>query len=335
MKTMLLGLAAFLWVIGGFAQSIPSSAHDQNRRLGRGVNILGYDPVWRSPDQARFQTKHFEKLREAGFQSVRVNLHAFRHMDPARHWELKPAWWNTLDWAVTNATSRGLQVILDLHEFNAMGQNAVGENHDKFLAFWKQVSDRFRDAPSSVVFEILNEPNKALGPELWNAYLREALAIIRASNPTRNVVVGPAFWNSVDRLRELDLPADDRHLIVTVHYYKPMKFTHQGASWTPENTQLGIAWGTDAERQAVRADFDRVQAWAKEHDRPIHLGEFGAYDKAPMESRIRYTDAVARAAEALGWSWSYWQFDSDFLLWDIRRDDWVHPILQALVPPRP
>ena len=39
-----------------------------------------------------------------------------------------------------------------------------------------------------------------------------------------------------------------------------------------------------------------------------------AYEKAPMESRVRCTDSVARTAESMGWSWAYWQFDSDFNL---------------------
>jgi len=41
---------------------------------------------------------------------------------------------------------------------------------------------------------------------------------------------------------------------------------------------------------------------------------------------------VARAAEARGFGWSYWQFDSDFVLWDMKADGWVKPIHGALVP---
>jgi endoglucanase len=41
---------------------------------------------------------------------------------------------------------------------------------------------------------------------------------------------------------------------------------------------------------------------------------------------------VARAAEAHGFGWTYWQFDSDFVLWDMKADGWVQPILGALVP---
>src|SRR5215475_9819368 len=108
------------------AQPSTLDAYEQNRRLGRGVNIIGYDPIWRSRDQARFQEKHFRLLKEAGFQSVRVNLHAFSHMDQASSWALRPQWFQTLDWVVDKATAQGLQVILDFHEYNRMGDVPEG-----------------------------------------------------------------------------------------------------------------------------------------------------------------------------------------------------------------
>ncbi|MBN1124294.1 MAG: glycoside hydrolase family 5 protein [Sedimentisphaerales bacterium] len=304
-----------------------------NRKLGRGVNIIGYDPIWRSQDRARFQEKHFRLIKEAGFDSVRINLHAFRHMDANNDYQLSPAWFETLDWAVKNALANKLAVILDLHEFNAMGDDPVGRK-PLFLAFWKQVSVHFRNAPDSVVFEILNEPCRGVTAELWDQYYHEALAIIRKDNPTRAVILGPPNWNSVDKLNEFKLPEDDRNIIVTVHYYKPMSFTHQGASWTPTyRKKTGVKWPTsEKDKQAVVAEFKKVHDWAQEQKRPIFLGEFGAYDRADMESRVQYTSFVARTAEKFGFSWAYWQFDSDFIVYDIPNDRWVEPIRDALIP---
>jgi endoglucanase len=315
------------------AQSATSAAFEQNRKLGRGVNILGYDPIWRSQEHGRFQARHFGLLHEAGFDSVRVNLQPFRYMHATNGYKLPDAWFQVLDWAMKQAQEQGLRVILDLHEFTPMGDDPVAHK-DKFIAFWRQIAPRYQSAPDSVLFEILNEPSRKLTPALWNEYLAEALAIIRQSNPARAVIVGPGFWNSLEHLAELELPPADPNLIVTVHYYTPMDFTHQGAPWAGRADKLGVDWlGTEDERGKIRQDFDKVAAWAKQHHRPIYLGEFGAYDKAPMESRVRYLDAVARAAEQHGWSWAYWQFDSDFILYDVGRDAWVQPILNALIPP--
>lgn len=333
-------LAAACTALVALSPLVPSAfaadVFEQNRRLGRGVNIIGYDPIWKSRDQGRFQEKHFKLLKEAGFQTVRVNLHPFRHMENDGQWTLRKSWLDTLDWVVEQATRQQLMVILDCHEFNSMGADPEA-NQAKFFAFWKQLSNHCRNASDQVVFEILNEPSQKVTPTLWNQYLKQALAIIRETNPTRTVIIGPASWNAIDFLPKLELPQDDRNLIVTVHYYLPMEFTHQGAPWSTHKDLSGIEWkGTEAERQAIKANFDKAAKWAKEQNRPVHLGEFGAYDRAPLESRVHYTDAVARTAESLGWSWAYWQFDSDFILWDMQRDAWFEPIRHALIPaPKP
>ena len=147
------------------------------------------------------------------------------------------------------------------------------------------------------------------------------------------MIIGPPFWNSITHLQDLKLPAEDRNIIVTVHYYSPMEFTHQGASWSSHKDKSNVSWsGLPDQRKAIREDFLKAADWARKEDRPIFLGEFGAYDKAPMASRVVYTDAVARTAESFGWSWAYWQFDSDFILYDIVADTWVQPIRDALSP---
>ncbi|MCU0772513.1 MAG: glycoside hydrolase family 5 protein [Verrucomicrobia bacterium] len=307
-------------------------AHEQARQLGRGLNVLGDDPIWINPAKGRFKDVHFQQIREAGFNHLRVNLAPFRQMNPTNHWTLEPRWLDTLDWVLKQAQEQRLLVILDLHEFLALGRDPAA-HREPFLAFWRQAARHCRAAPETVLFEILNEPSEKLTPALWNDYLREALAVIRDSNPHRNVIIGPGEWNAINSLPSLSLPPDDPHLIVTIHYYQPFAFTHQGASWVNLTDKVGVEWtGTAEERKAIGDDFARAAAWARQHQRPLYLGEFGAYDKAPMDSRIRYLEAVARAAEAQGWSWSYWRFGRDFVVYDTRRQAWVEPILRALIP---
>lgn len=91
---------------------------EQNRRLGRGVNIIGYDPIWKDRTQARFQTKLFGLIRAAGFQHVRINLHPFEFMGAAPDFCIQPAGLKTLDSAVENSLKNGLLVVLDLHKFS-------------------------------------------------------------------------------------------------------------------------------------------------------------------------------------------------------------------------
>lgn len=300
-----------------------------DQALKRGVNVLGYDPIWKDPAQARFQMRHLQAIRDGGFDHVRLNLHAFEHMDAAG--QLPPSWFKLLDQVLASSLNAGLQVIIDQHNFMDCAK-AIDTCRNKLKAFWRQVAPRYKDAPDAVLFEILNEPNGAADP-LWNDILAENLQIIRETNPKRRVVVGPKFWNSMDHLDSLKLPENDRNLIVTFHYYSPFPFTHQGAHWVEEfkNTS-GVTWGTAAEREQIGKDFDKVKAWAQKNNRPILLGEFGALETGALAQRVAWTSTVARAAEARGFGWSYWQFDSDFIVWDMKADGWVKPILNALIP---
>ena len=302
----------------------------QVRAMGRGMNVLGYDPLWSDPAKARFKTEDFRVIREGGFLTIRVNLQAFAHMDAAGN--LDPNWLKTLDWVVKEGTAAGLQVILDEHDFKPCAADAASCGQ-KLGAFWQQVGTRYADAPPNVIFELLNEPHGQLTADVWNHMLADLLGVVRATNPQRNVIVGPIQSNSFRALGSLVLPEGDRHLIVTIHYYDPFRFTHQGAPWSLTTvSHTGIAWGSPEERAQVGRDFDTVAAWARAHDRPIFLGEFGAYDRADMSSRAAYLGAVARAAEERGFAWAYWQFDSDFVAYDIKAASWIEPIHDALVP---
>ncbi len=184
----------------------------------------------------------------------------------------------------------------------------------------------------SVLFELLNEPNGKLDAPRWNVLLAKSLAAVRASNPTRTIVVGPVHWNGIGALSTLVLPEDDQNLLVTVHFYDPFHFTHQGASWAEgSNAWLGTTWGTDADRKAITDSFDTAAKWGADHHRPMYLGEFGAYSQSPIEGRAQWTAFVARAAESHGMPWTYWEFCAGFGAYDPVAKQWRQPLLDALL----
>jgi endoglucanase len=328
--------AAMLALFGVLATVSAAAAAqgDAAPRLGRGVNILGYDPIWENPARGRFQERHFAAIRSGGFDFVRVNLHGFRHMDAENR--LSPEFLSRLDWVVKGATGAGLSVILDEHDFMACAENVV-TCRTRLAAFWSQVAPRYRDAPQGVLFELLNEPHGPLDAATWNGLFPQLLAIVRQSNPERWVVIGPTQWNHFSQLPTLKLPENDRRILATFHYYEPFHFTHQGATWAGEEVKKlsVVTWGSEADRAKLRADFEQAAAWSKATGRPVLLGEFGAYDKSgtPLAMRLAYVEAVAREAERHGLAWAYWQFDSDFIVWDMARDGWVEPVHRALIPP--
>jgi endoglucanase len=311
-------------------EAVTLKAGDQTFR--RGVNVLGYDPYWNKDGQRRFEWRHFAEIKKAGFDFVRVNLQAFKHMDAQN--KLEPQWLAKLDDVVREAQKAGLGVILDEHDFDVCSED-VAACRTRLSAFWSQVAPRFANAPRNLAFELLNEPHAKLDGPTWNALIPELLAVVRPSNPTRIVVVGPTSWNSLKELPNLTLP-NDPNLLVTFHYYEPFNFTHQGATWAGDwvKSQHGVKWGTDADRAALRADFDKVTAWASANRRPILLGEYGAYDKSgtPLDLRVAYIEGARSEAERHGFGWAYWQFEGDFVVWDMPNQRWIEPIKKALVP---
>ncbi|WP_152051895.1 glycoside hydrolase family 5 protein [Tautonia marina] len=309
-------------------------AVEQNRRLGRGINLGN---ALEAPQEGDWgiilEESYFEAIQRAGFDSVRIPIRWSNHAARTAPYTIDPAFFDRVDWAIHQAVSRGLQTVINFHHFEELYENPEAER-TRFLGLWKQVAERYRNLPGSVVFEILNEPHGNLDAERWNTLLVEALGVIRASNPDRIVIVGPASWNNFRALETLQLPEDDRRLIVTFHYYDPFPFTHQGAEWV-ENSDpwLGTSWnGSNTERAEVTSAFDQVATWATEHHRPIVLGEFGAYSKADLASRARWTAFIARQAERRGFSWAYWEFGSGFGAFDPQQGRWRPELLRALVP---
>jgi endoglucanase len=306
-------------------------AFKQNARLGRGVNIIGYDPRWKENSKSRMNENHFRLIKEAGFDNVRIVISPFRFSMNDSDYTIAPEFFTTLDWAIRQSLKNKLMAIVDFHEHIAMQKDPRG-NKAKLLSMWKQIADHCRELPNEVLFEICNEPN--MEPSTWNEIHAEAFQILRKSNPGRTIIIGSINGNQIKYLDSLVLPENDRNIIVAIHYYSPIQFTHQGAPWSVKNKDLsGIEWTSDeTEKQKVNHDFDMAQKWATDHRRPLTLGEFGAYEKADMPSRVRWTNYIARQAEVRNWSWSYWQFDSDFIVYDIDKDQWVEPILKALIP---
>jgi endoglucanase len=242
------------------AQKSSDFAFSQNERLGRGVNILSADPIWKDSSEARMTDKHFKLIKEAGLSNVRIVIKPFK-FSIDESYTINPAFFTTLDWAINQALENELMVIVDLHEHHAMEQDPLGKKA-MFLSMWKQIAEHCKDYPSDVLFEVANEPN--MKPEIWNEIHKAAHQVMRESNPERTILIGPIYGNQIKYLKDLELP-DDENIIVAIHYYMPIQFTHQGAPWSSKNKDFsGIKWtNSEVEEGEVNFDFDMAQDWSK------------------------------------------------------------------------
>lgn len=302
--------------------------------FGRGIN-LG-NALEAAPNEGSWgvtlKASYFDAIQKAGLDSVRIPVRWSAHAGNSAPFRIDPKFLDRVDWAVRQTLRCKLIPVLNMHHYEEIFNDPDG-HRERFIALWRQIAEHFKDFPPELAFELLNEPHAKLTADKWNSIAAEALAVVRKSNPTRLVVIVPVGWNGIGELPSLELPKD-QHLVVTVHYYHPMRFTHQGADWAGAEARswLGTKWtGTKEEQQAVRRDLDKAIAWAVKHRVPIYLGEFGAYNKADMESRARWTRFVAQESLKRKMGFAYWEFCSGFGAYDPQREQWIEPLKDALV----
>ena len=320
-------------------------AHAARQFFKKGANFGNYLEAPRTQNWgARYSEKDLDAVKAEGFDHVRLPIRWNAYCGSAPEFKIEQGLFEKVDFLVTNSLSRGLSILINIHHFDELTTDPQA-NRAKFNALWKQIAEHFAKYPDRLAFELLNEPKDAATTEVMNTIYAEAIRVIRQSNPKRTIFVGPGKWNSLDEVEKLKLPAEDQNLIVTVHSYEPFLFTHQGASWTgPSTATTGIVYPgppskpvtpTEGARDkrwferyntlptaenpsgptAFRARMERVARWAAENNRPIHLGEFGAYEKADLESRVRYYRDMRRTAEELGFGWAIWDWKAGFKYW--------------------
>jgi endoglucanase len=315
--------------------------------LGRGINLgnMFESPLangdWGvAPDKATDYLRFVTVAADAGFKHIRVPVRWSNHASSDAAALIDPAFVARVDAVIDNALARGLYVLLDVHHYRQLDGDALDKGEFRvaddvvelrFLNLWRQISRRYANHSPKLLFELYNEPHGRQNAT-WNTLMSRALREVRLTNPERIVVVGPTHWNNANSLRELRLPAD-ANLLVTVHNYEPFKFTHQGASWVSPLLPTGITCCDAAQRKEALRSLDLARQWSQANRYPVHVGEFGAYQAAPLESRVAYIRMMRDGLEARQLPWTYWELASGFGLYDPVANVWRKPMRDALIEP--
>lgn len=305
-----------------------------NAKLGRGINLgNALDAPREGEWGVTLQADWFRWIADSGFSTVRIPVRWSAHALNAPPYTVDSAFLERVAWAVDRALEAKLHVIVDMHHYDSLYAHPEAET-ERFLALWRQIAKRFSGYPPELLLELLNEPRDGLDAEAWNTLLAKAIQSIRAIQPRRTLIVGTSPWGGFSGLKNLRLPADS-NLIVTVHYYDPHPFTHQGAEFVAgANAWLGTTWrATPPQRAQVDQDIAFIRDWARENNRPIFMGEFGTYQAVDSLSRALYTEYLATAFSQAGFSWALWNFSSDFGVWNDSSHAWEGYLLDALLRP--
>lgn len=204
-------------------------------------------------------------------------------------------------------------MIVDLH---AAPGGQTGVNHDDgpgypltfyaprhrrlTIALWREIAARYRDEPTVLGYDLLNEPIspysdlKYLNPRLESFY-REIVTAIRGVNPNHVVMLAGAQWST--NFAVFSRPFD-ANAVYTYHKF-----------WSPP----------------TRASIQEYLNFRNRWNVPLLIGETG-------ELTDEWNDGFRRLHEQFGIGWCFWTYknlDSSSTVVSIPRPaDW-HMIVQA------
>jgi endoglucanase len=179
---------------------------------------------------------------------------------------------------------------------------------DTFYETWKRIALRYRGDDTVWGFDILNEPalrSTQIAIDSWEVIARNTASIINEIDPTRLIIVEPLYGDQARMwsIRKLDFPT----LVVSIHYYYPLRFHHQGIYGNP----LGVAYPLRSfNRSSLLKNLRTVMRYQRSTKGKIriYVGEFTANRWAPGQSAHRYLRDFIKIMERQRWDWTYHSF---------------------------
>jgi hypothetical protein len=317
-------------------------------RLRRGYNAS-------IPYFGKYDESTYRNLKEKGYDHVRVTMKP-NDVYNSNEGSAKSSGVSMAKTIAKNAKAAGLGVIISLHK-NAH-YSVPGYKTDSYVRFWSDFAGRLAETdPEYTFFEIINEPVADYRPgeplysiDNWLIPQEKIANAIREAAPDHTIVLcssqcmrdttrmggdSDVNWDNVDVLvTAFDrLPEGLDNIIVTIHYYQPMAFTHQGQDVNFFSEIRGVSYPAEegnvslvkqrvshpyaeqcledylwkwSERTHFEQQMKRVALWRREHNNIyVYMGEFGACGSA-SQGRDRYFKDFSDAMAKYNIGWAHW-----------------------------
>lgn len=334
-------------------------------RLQRGITLgnrldAPYEGAWGPATRE----SDFATIAARGFDHVRLPVRFDAHAQAESPFTLSAGFMERVDWAIGQAIGQELSVVLDFHYYDELMTDPEA-HRERFVALWEQLAERYQDLPEQVAFELLSDPRDAL-TSVYNQLVQETVQSIRATNPTRVIIVDAPDSARPQALAELELP-EDPHLVASAHLFAPELFTLQGVTWlTPEYLTTGVIFpgppATPLVPVPAAQSVEETRLWFEQYNslpteenpsgpgvirdavatlvafrnrtgHDVYLGQFGASTNGDLDSRVRFLTLVRESLEADALGWAVWDNNgSDFAVLGRGEGTWLDATIDALVP---
>lgn len=328
----------------------------------KGVNLTGWFGASsaRSVPFTKFSKKDLQNIKSLGCDVVRLPITLHYMTNGAPNYVIDPIFFNYLDQVIDWTEELKLNLIIDNHTIEVATSKTV---EAPLLKIWPQMAKHYKSRSTAIFYEILNEPNTLL-PSDWATIQAKVVDSIRAYDPIHTIVVTGADWGGIGGLTALKkLP--DTNLIYSFHFYDPMLFTHQGASWTnPSQADLAnVPFPYDAARMPacpaslkgswvetslkynyindgtvakLKSSIDVAVKYAAANGIKMFCGELGVYNiKSPDLDRIGWYKSVTGYLAEKSVPWIMWDYQGGFGLFKVGTSetfeyDMNRPLAEAI-----
>ena len=293
------------------------------------VNGVSSETGWGNPAATQAT---FDKVKSAGFSSVRIPVTWLGHIGPAPDYAIDPEWLDRVAELVGYAGNAGLNVIINMHHDGADSEHWLNireaaldpekdrQINEQISAMWTQIAGKFIDKGDFLIFEAFNEihdggwgwgANRTDGGKQyaclngWNRTFVKAVRAAGGANEERYLAVPGYCTNPELTMEYLELPEDvvEDRLMVSVHYYDPNEYTLTAKyqEWG-HTAQPGKCAGPD-EEEHVKDVFSALHEKFISKGIPVYIGETGCVNRATeLEQAFQryWFEYVLKAAKTYG-----------------------------------
>jgi endoglucanase len=219
---------------------------DGKNEMLRGVAIG--NNVWSLQEYANIalnDSADYARLRADGFNAVRFYLSYKFFESDLSPYSYKQGGWDFLDKNLQWAQANGIKFILNMHvpqggfQSNAEGGALwdVEENQKRLIALWREIAKRYVNETSIAAYDILNEPVVSKEKSQWQKLAQKIVNAIREVDNNHLILVErmnaiiPNNYSNDSEMNFVFIEDPANKWGLTFHFYSPIEYTHQYASW--------------------------------------------------------------------------------------------------------